>query len=233
MDSGCTGNILLVKEPCINKVKSRNPLMVRLPNGATMESSHTAELDIPGLNAAASKSHVFPGIEHPSLLSVGQLCDKIYIVTSNQPAGTICDPDNSHFLSGPRYLSTGLWRINLRQTNNHKPEPISNYIYELRTTGALDHHLHKALLSPKKAAILQTVKDGHLLTWPGLTEDTINKHLKLTPAMAMGHLNQQRQNIKSTSKAPLRNKQHQIQTWAQIPTLCTPSWSIKANFTPT
>jgi hypothetical protein len=34
--------------------------MVRLPNGATMESSHTAELDIPELNAAASKAHVPP-----------------------------------------------------------------------------------------------------------------------------------------------------------------------------
>jgi hypothetical protein len=34
--------------------------MVRLPNGATMESSHTAELDIPELNAAASKSYVSP-----------------------------------------------------------------------------------------------------------------------------------------------------------------------------
>jgi hypothetical protein len=34
------------------------PLTVRLPNGATMGSSHTAELDIPELNAAASKAHV-------------------------------------------------------------------------------------------------------------------------------------------------------------------------------
>jgi hypothetical protein len=52
----------------LNKVKSRNPLTVRLPNGATMESSHTADLDIPGLNAAASKAHVSPGMAHHSLL---------------------------------------------------------------------------------------------------------------------------------------------------------------------
>jgi hypothetical protein len=50
--------------------------------------------------------------------------------------------------------------------------------------------------------MLQAVKDGHLITWPGLTEDAINKHLKLTPATAMGHMNQRRQNILSTSKAP-------------------------------
>jgi hypothetical protein len=74
-------------------------------------------------------------------------------------------------------------------------------VYELRNTGSLIHYLHKALFSPTKAAMLQTVKDGHLITWPGLTEETINKHLKLTPATAMGHMNQRRQNIRSTSKA--------------------------------
>jgi hypothetical protein len=43
--------------------------------------------------------------------------------------------------------------------------------------------------------MLQAVKYGHLITWPGLTEDAINKHLKLTPATAMGHVNQRLQNI--------------------------------------
>jgi hypothetical protein len=55
--------------------------------------------------------------------------------------------------------------------------------------------------------MLQAVKDGHLITWPGLTEDAINKHLKLTPATAMVHMNQRRQNIRSTSKAPIDKQQ--------------------------
>jgi hypothetical protein len=109
-------------------------------------------------------------------------------------------------LSGPRDLNTGLWRINLKQTNNHTPEPIANNLYELRNTGSLVHYLHKALFSPTKSAMLQAVKDGHLITWPGLTEDAINKHLKLTPATAMGHMNQRRQNIRSTSKAPIEKQ---------------------------
>jgi hypothetical protein len=92
-------------------------------------------------------------------------------------AVTICDPDSSQILSGPRDSNTGLWRINLKHTTNHKPEPIANNVYELRNTGALVHYLHKALFSPTKSAMLQAVKDGHLITWPGLTEDAINKHL--------------------------------------------------------
>jgi hypothetical protein len=68
VDSGCTGHFLLVNVPCLNKVKSETPLTVHLPNGATVESSHTADLDIPELNAAESKAHVFPGMTHHSLL---------------------------------------------------------------------------------------------------------------------------------------------------------------------
>jgi hypothetical protein len=202
VDSGCTNHSLLVTAPCLNKVKSHNPLTVCLPNGATMESSHTADLDIPELNAAASKALVFPGMANHSLLSVGQLCDEGYSVTFHQDTLTICNSDNSKVLSGPRDDTTGLWRINLKHTNKHIPDPIANNVYELRNTGALVHYLHKALFSPKKAAMSQAVKDGHLITWPGLTEDAINKHLKLTPGTAMGHMNQRRQNIRSTSNAP-------------------------------
>jgi hypothetical protein len=95
----------------------------------------------------------------------------------------------------------------LKQTNKHKPDLIANNVYELLNTGALIHYLQKALVSPTKAAMLQAAKDGHLITWPGLTEDAINKHLKLTPAAAMGHMNQRRQNIRSTSKAPTEREQ--------------------------
>jgi hypothetical protein len=82
--------------------------MVRLPNGVTMESFHTAELDIAELNAAASKAIFFPGMAHHSLLSSGQLCDKGYIVIFKQDTVTICNPKNSTLLSGPRDVNTGL-----------------------------------------------------------------------------------------------------------------------------
>jgi hypothetical protein len=164
VESGCTGHFLLVNAPCLNKVKSQTPLKVRLPNGATMESSHTAELDIPELNAAASKAHVFPGMANHYLLSVGQLCDDGYIVTLKNASVTVCNSQKSQIMSGPRDLDTGLWRINLKQDNQHIPEPIANKMYELRNTGALVHYLHKALFSPTKYALLKAVKDGHLIT---------------------------------------------------------------------
>jgi hypothetical protein len=172
-----------------------------------MESAHTADFDIPELNAAASKAHVFPGMTHHSLLLVGNLCDGGYTVTFQRDTITICNSEHSKLLSGPRDDTTGLWCINLKQTNNLIPDPIVNNVNELRNTGDLVHDLHKALFSPTKAAMLQAVKDGYLITWPGLTEYAINKHLKLTPATAMGNMSQRRQNKRSTSKEPNERQQ--------------------------
>jgi hypothetical protein len=94
-----------------------------------MESSHTADFDIPGLNAAASNAHVFPGITYLSLLSVGQLCDEGYIVTFQRDTVTIHNSESSKILSGPRDITTGLWRINFKQTNKPIPDPIANIVY--------------------------------------------------------------------------------------------------------
>jgi hypothetical protein len=97
-------------------------------------------------------------------------------------------------------LDTGLWRINLRKEIPHNPIAAANKLYELRKTGALVNYIHKAMFSPTKAALIKAVKQGHLTTWTGLTEDAINKNLKMTPAAAMGHMNKKRHNIRSTSK---------------------------------
>jgi hypothetical protein len=98
-----------------------------------MESSHTAELDIPELNAAASKAHVFPGMANNSLLSAGHLCDEGYIVNFKNASVTVCNSQKSQILSGPRDLDTSLWRINLRQDNQQINQPIANNVYDYVT----------------------------------------------------------------------------------------------------
>jgi hypothetical protein len=56
------------------------------------------------------------------------------------------------------------------------------------------------MFSPTKSSLMRDVKNGHLTTWPSLTEQAINKHFKLMPATAMGHIDQRRHNIRSNSK---------------------------------
>jgi hypothetical protein len=194
---------MLVNAPCLNTIKSQNPLTVRLPNGATMDSTHTAALNIPELNKYASIAHVLTGMANHSLLSVGQLCNEGYTVTFRNESVTICNSQELQILKGARDLDTGLWRINLQKEHQQTQMAVANNVYELHNIGALVNYLHKAMFSPTKSALLQAVKNGHLVAWPELIKKAINKHLKLTPATTMGHINQRRQNIRTTSKTPI------------------------------
>jgi hypothetical protein len=93
----------------------------------------------------------------------------------------------------------------LRHENPHHTISVANNVYELHNIGALVNYLYKDMFRPKKSALLQDFKNCHLTTWPGLTEQAINKHLKMEPATAMGHMNQRHQNIRSTSKDSIKS----------------------------
>jgi hypothetical protein len=41
-------------------------------------------------------------------------------------------------------------------------------------------------------------KNGHFTSWPGLTEHAVEKHLSKSTSTIKGHLNQQRQNSRTT-----------------------------------
>jgi hypothetical protein len=86
----------------------------------------------------------------------------------------------------------------------------ANNFYSLRNTGSLVNYLHKAMSSCTKSTLIHAVKNGHFATWPGLTEEAINKHLKLTPSTVMGHMNQERQNIRSTKEKVLETEDEDI-----------------------
>jgi hypothetical protein len=73
-----------------------------------MESTHTAELNIPELNKAESIAHIFPGMANHYLLSVGQLCNEGYTVTFRNESVTICNSQELQMFKGARDLETGL-----------------------------------------------------------------------------------------------------------------------------
>jgi hypothetical protein len=137
VDSGCTGHFLLINAPCCNKTKSTNPLRVRLPHGATMDSTHTASLDIPELSETAAVAHVFQSMADTSLLSVRQLCNEGYYVTFTIDNVTIFNKIGKEILKGLRDLDTGLWRINLRKEIHHNTISAANNVHELHNTGEL------------------------------------------------------------------------------------------------
>jgi hypothetical protein len=89
LDSGCTSNFLSATAPCSNKQKAHIPLSVNMPNGTTIQSSHTCDLLLADLPPQARKAHILPGLVHNSLISVGQLCDNGCSVTFTQEQVTV------------------------------------------------------------------------------------------------------------------------------------------------
>jgi hypothetical protein len=67
----------------------------------------------------------------------------------------------------------------------------------------LINYIHAACFSPVKSTWITAIKNGHFTSWPRLTEHTGEKHLSTSTSTTKGHLNQQRQNARTTKvKAP-------------------------------
>ena len=66
-----------------------------------------------------------------------------------------------------------------------------------QTTKELANYLHAACGSPTISTFLKAIKDGFLLSWPGI--DLI-KESDITPSLATakGHLDQEQKNLQST-----------------------------------
>jgi hypothetical protein len=62
----------------------------------------------------------------------------------------------------------------------------------------LINYLHDACFSPVKSTWITAIKNGHFTSWPGLTEHAVEKHLSKSTSTTKGHLNQQRQNARTT-----------------------------------
>ena len=62
LDSGATIHLLVIAAPTSDCQEAKNPLSVKLPDGARVSSTHTYTLAIPYLHAKARIAHIIPGL---------------------------------------------------------------------------------------------------------------------------------------------------------------------------
>jgi hypothetical protein len=100
-------------------------------------------------------------------------------------------------MTGARDPQSGVWRVNLR---NAKPtvQSTCNHAHITSNQKELINYLHAACFSPVKSTWIAAIKNGNFISWPGLTERAVEKHLSKSSATVKGHLNQQRMNTIST-----------------------------------
>ena len=80
-----------------------------------------------------------------------------------------------------------------------KEEKLNVIIRKHQTKLDLVKYLAACLFSPVKSTLLTAIKKQFLSSFPGLTSNLVKKHLPTLPATVMGHQNQQKQGLQSTS----------------------------------
>ena len=85
---------------------------------------------------------------------------------------------------------------------SHNTHRMAIIIQKRQPKQNLIRYLHAACFSPVKSTWLKAYTKGNFLTWPGLTEDLIKKHLPLSTSTVQGHLHKERQNLQSTKQTP-------------------------------
>ena len=75
-DTGTTGNFISLPDSdvLLNITPTNTGIVVSLPNGDLIRSTHTATLNLPSIPMSARAAHIFPGLTG-SLLSIGLLTD--------------------------------------------------------------------------------------------------------------------------------------------------------------
>ncbi|CAB9530273.1 hypothetical protein SEMRO_2814_G337700.1 [Seminavis robusta] len=108
-------------------------------------------------------------------------------------------------LTGSRNPNTNqLWEIDLESP---QPQEHANFMATTPTATPADlvAFAHAALFSPVPSTLQKALQKGYITSFPGLTSDTFAKYTPHSLATAKGHMDQQRQGIKSTKTeaAPL------------------------------
>jgi hypothetical protein len=167
-----------------------------MPNGTTIQSSHTCNLLLTDLPYQAQQANILPGLVHNSLISVGKLCDNECSVTFTQDQVTV-SRNGKYVMYGSRDPKSRLWRGNLKQ--KMKPEIAQyNHAHNNNNQKDLINYPHAACFSPVKSTWIKAIKNGNFSSCPGLNEHSVERYLSKSTSTEKGHLNQQRQNARTT-----------------------------------
>ena len=223
-DAGATSHFVLPGAPVTNITPTDSPLVITLPDGQTLQSTHTCELSAPWLPVRARKAHIVPGLAHTSLVSIKMLCEAGCKVAYDE------DEVRVYFKRqvvwrGKREPTTGLWvlPLNRAEPGRRESRSMANSMllstiatgqetmmnaYKLTSKQALVKYLHQCLFSPPKSTLIRAIQQNHFPTWPGFTADAVRKYLpNNSPATDKGHMKRQRQGIRSTTRATKKEQQ--------------------------
>ena len=107
--------------------------------------------------------------------------------------------NNVTILEGFRDPITRLWRLPLLPPASTHPPTIHSVTNTTQTSCMANviRFYHATLFSPSISTFIHAVKNGYFRSWPGLSVRAIKRHLRPSPAMVKGHMDQTRCNQSS------------------------------------
>ena len=75
---------------------------------------------------------------------------------------------------------------------------VVNNLFELPSVEQAIRFVHACVGYPTKATWLKAIRKGNFVGWPMVTVSNVNKHFPESEETQKGHLNQQRQGVRST-----------------------------------
>ena len=117
-DAGATGHFVMAGAPVINVKPTTNPIRITLPDGQSIMSTHTCNLNIPWLPVFMTKAHIVPGMAHSSLISIKKFCDGGCKVMYDENKVRVIYKGNM-VLSGGHDARTGLWLLPIAEKDRN------------------------------------------------------------------------------------------------------------------
>ena len=184
-DAGVTSHFVLPGAPVLDITPTQHPLVITRPDGQTLQSTHTCDLNTPWLPMSARRAHIVPGLAHTLLISIKSLCERGCKVA--------CDEDEVRVYFkrklvcyGNQKPSTVLWV--LPWNKSHPEQMISKSTeqsmmlaittqgnetsfsaYKMTPKQALTKYLNQSLFSPPETTLIWAFQQNHFTTWPGFT----------------------------------------------------------------
>ena len=207
-DTGATSHFMVQGAPVINIQVDTSPITITLPDGATLQSTYTCNLDIPWLPATVTAAHIVPGLAHSSLISTRRFCDAGYTVSYDADKCTVAK-DGRTVLVGHRDTATRLWHLPINP-QTHQPAattrpplrpPPEHQVNNVHTISHIQNrvkYMHQAFFCPPHQTLIRAANLGFLDNIPFLTAHNIHTHLAKSPATAKGRLRLHAQGLSST-----------------------------------
>ncbi len=222
LDSGATSHFVRGADDLPATGSSR--MSVTLPNGESIKATHLVDLPFEQLSLGARHVHVLPHLTTKSLVSIPKHADAGYTmvfhpgnlgVTVHSRRSISIQQRCKPVLQGWRDKN-GLWKLGYnnalvmskQQKHNNsteqtspdteRPSETAANVYSLSLIARVITYLHAAAGFPTKLTWLKVIACGNYKSWLGVTTANVKKHFPESIETQKGHMEKQRQNVRST-----------------------------------